>query len=36
MLRAKQLPEPPVSALIEEMNIDLTERRFDESGVGHS
>ena len=36
MLRAKQLPKPPMSALIKEMNIDLTQRRFDESGVGHS
>ena len=36
MLRAEQLPKPPMSALIEEMNIDLTQRGFDESGVGHS
>jgi hypothetical protein len=24
-----------MSALIKEMNIDLTQRGFDESGVGH-
>ena len=36
VLRAKQLPESPMSALIKEMNIDLTQHGFDESGVGHS
>jgi hypothetical protein len=36
MLRAEQLPKPPMSALIKEMNIDLTQCGFDESGVGHS
>ena len=36
MLRAKQLPKSPMSTLIKEMEIDLTKRGFDESGVGHS